>query len=289
MKKKKMTQLFLFLIAGQIFFVFACRQDSSNKGVFDGIFPRSKKQSEISSQPIYSDSELKELGKEVKKVEEAVDKIIAKILYKKQLFRRIGDRCLELGLYHEAYDSYEKALQIDSGDETLHYKSAVVCAAYQKENRGKGDSVLNYRNAEAHYLKAIQIRPQYQEALTGLATLYHFEMSRPLEALELLHAFRSSERPTPQLLMTRAAIYRFLMQYEAQSGAPFAGSSSLLKKINRKRGEDGLPPGRWELFAREDYQNVIDRFGSVEAVELQNLVQTAKRLQQSLNGPQTKD
>lgn len=239
---------------------------------------------------VYTDEQIKELGKDLKEVETAVNKVISKVSHKRQLYRRLGDRYLELGWFRESYDNYRQSLGIKNDDETVHYKAAVVAASYHKQIAPMSDAVVNLERAEYHYLKAIEIRPDYREALAGLATLYHFEMNRPLDALELVNRGIGSEsRSSLQLLMLRGNIYRFLAKVRQEQGRDLEGADRLLSAINRQRSAAGLKSAGWQSLAAEDYQTVVNRFGGAQQAEVKEVVSSAVRLLNSLTSANAAD
>ena len=66
----------------------------------------------------------------------------------------------------------------------LYYLAAVAGARSAKAQPTPAAGAALLRQAERHYRIALEIRPEYQEALFGLAVLLAFELDRPEDALE---------------------------------------------------------------------------------------------------------
>lgn len=295
MKKKVTTvTVSVVLFALFLFFYTGCTEktvaDSSDtqlplaefEEVSDGDWKASSSLVEEDEKIAEYKAEMNEADKEVTK---AVNKIVSKVSRKRQLYRRLGDRFLELGWYKEAYKNYQLSLEVKNDAETIHFKSAVAAASYVKQIAPLEDPVLTLSRAEYHYKKALEIRPDYKEALVGLAVLYHFEWKRHIEALELTTlAIEVRGRATPRSLMLRGNIYRFFRAYRQKTGVDYPGAASILMKINNERQLAGLQPGGWSSLAAEDYQRLIDTFGKVSHPEFIEQVESARAMIRGLSG-----
>ncbi len=213
------------------------------------------------AEKVHSETELQEIGSELNKLENAVKKIVSNVNNQRQLYRRLGDKYLELGWVKEAYEAYSNALDINPSDETIHYKAAVVAASYAKQIFPATDLVLNYEAAEFHYAQALKIRPDYQEAVLGIGVLYHFELNRSAEAYEYVNgALEKKNIITPQLLMLRANI---ALHFDAI-------------------GYVGNVNENWMQLALSDYDKVIELYGKLNDVEIEEVVGAAIRMREGL-------
>ena len=257
---------------------------------------KAKKESELVVKNGSIEDVIDNLNTKDKEIDKAIGKIVNKVNNQKKLYSQLGDSYLILKWYKKAYLSYRKAIGINPGIEVLHYKAAVSAANFHKSIAPLTDTFVNNSAAVAHYKKAIELRADYKEALMGLALLYHFEMGMSLDALELVNkgllivSSESEEKvkkagiPTPQLLMLRGNIYRFLSDYKMKTGQSYPNSTELKSRLDGYRESTGKSPGEWKDFAIDDYSSVIENFGNLDQPDILDQVKSAIRLKSKLSG-----
>lgn len=264
MKKKEIGQL--FLVVWLLFSGLGCQKEKTSQRLNEGA-GESFQAIEI---PADQKKAIDEIQGNLKKIEKAVNEIVVKTSNQRQLYIRLGDRYRELGWLKEAYKAYSKAIEIKPEDEVAHYKAAVCAAAFTKRTLPLEDKEIDFEKAVAHYKKAIEIRPDYKEALSALALLYHFELKQSVEAMELvLKGIGQDNRPTPQLFLLRTNIALYFEKYKKTNGVDYPQSKALLARCNQSS---------WAEVARGDLQLVVDRFNGVKDPEIQQMVATALRM-----------
>ena len=126
-------------------------------------------------------------------VSQTLDRMMRVATFQKML----ANELMQQELYGPALDALTSAIAIQTDNPVLYYLAAVAGAlllslaamgilgarsAKAQPTPAAGAALL--RQAERHYRIALEIRPEYQEALFGLAVLLAFELDRPEDALE---------------------------------------------------------------------------------------------------------
>ena len=89
-------------------------------------------------------------------------------------------------LYGPALETIEEAILIEPRNQVLH-QLAGVCAAYLAKAQARDEMRVHYLiMAERFYTASLEIDPNYRDGLYALGTLYHFEMGRHLDAINVL-------------------------------------------------------------------------------------------------------
>ncbi|MBN1648583.1 MAG: hypothetical protein JW874_11180 [Spirochaetales bacterium] len=133
-----------------------------------------------------SEEKIEKLKEEIEKQQQIVD---AKVQAGMQIsihFKMLTLEYIFLNMYGPALTSVVKAIEIDPTNYKLLYLAG-VCSA----QLGKATGPINRRNeyfldAEYYYLRALDLREDYEDALYGLGVLYGFEMERYFSAKEYL-------------------------------------------------------------------------------------------------------
>jgi tetratricopeptide (TPR) repeat protein len=120
-------------------------------------------------------------------------------------------------IYGEALRHLEKALEVFPDNELLHYYAGLCAAKMGKAMIGaaRDDERSSwFRLAEEYYSRAIDLYPDFTQALYGLSILLVYELARPAEAEPLLAKLTMIERQNTDALFLLASVYYQLGQYE---------------------------------------------------------------------------
>ncbi len=156
-----------------------------------------------------SDKRIAEIKSAIKSYQEEVDK---KVKASEQLgiyYKMLAVRYMDGGMYEQAYESLQKAIEIYPENPILFYLSGVSAARVAKS---RIEAVLRQEwldRSEAFYLHALELDPVYIQALYGLAVLLVFELNRPEEAEPyLLRILTREKQNTDAMFLLANAYYR---------------------------------------------------------------------------------
>jgi len=131
---------------------------------------------------------------------------------------------IDRGVYREALVHLERATAIFPDNEILYYYSGLCSAKMGKAHVEPAESAERsdwYERAEADYRQALELEPEYADALYALSILLVYETGRPSEAITLLERLAAVEtRNTDALFLLARAYYetgryeRAVSQYE---------------------------------------------------------------------------
>ncbi|MDR0551845.1 MAG: tetratricopeptide repeat protein [Spirochaetaceae bacterium] len=127
----------------------------------------------------------------------------------------LGTRFQDKKMYIEALKALEQAINYTPADETLHYLSGINAAYSAKSmhdyrpNGESGREAASYlARSEAAYLRAIELEPEYTQAIYGLANLYVFELNKPEEGkYQLLRYMESRPGDADAMFLLSRACY----------------------------------------------------------------------------------
>jgi len=169
----------------------SCGDDTG--GMLESLFDidaRASKNAPPSTIEEYKDG-IKRYGDEVEKTALAMEKIGT-------YWRMLAVKCLEKGLYGDAYDAALKGLRHYPDSSGLYYVAGLSAAFLSKtasaEVGGGGASRTAWLAAsEGAYQQSLKIDPENSKALYGIAVLYTFELERHEEALGPLEAILAKD------------------------------------------------------------------------------------------------
>jgi tetratricopeptide (TPR) repeat protein len=132
-----------------------------------------------------------------------------------QYLKLLAHEYIRQEMYGLALEALEEAIAIEPQNQVLH-QLAGVSAAYVAKAQGRAaDREEYYAISERHYLRAVELAPNYEEAHYGLAVLYLLELNEPLKALPYIdHVLELSSNDTSALFL-RANAEVSLGNYDA--------------------------------------------------------------------------
>ncbi len=136
-------------------------------------------------QPGPSDARIEELRREIGRYRGIVDK---KVEASEQLgiyYKMLAVAYMRREMYQQAYESLKEAMAYHTNNSVLFYYAG-VCAAQVSAAQSESEKGLWLDRAESHYRRALEIDPDYAEAMYGLAVLDTFELDKPADAERLV-------------------------------------------------------------------------------------------------------
>jgi len=126
---------------------------------------------------------VRELEQQIKAYQDEVDSVVRK-LSEVAVFRKLlAEEFLDQEMYGPALENLRAAMELQPANAVLFYLAGVSSAQTGKafiENQQRREEYL--RQAEAYYLRALELDSGYRECLYALSVLYVFELADPGEA-----------------------------------------------------------------------------------------------------------
>lgn len=127
-----------------------------------------------------------ELKEAIEEYESVVNTKVRAALRQATYLKLLAQEYMRTELYGPALDALEEAVRLEPRNQVLHQLMG-VCAGFIAKAQPREENRARYLTiAESAYLASIEIEPGYIDGLYGLATLYHFELNRHLDAIVLL-------------------------------------------------------------------------------------------------------
>ena len=133
-----------------------------------------------------SSERVRELRKTIAEYGQVVNQKVQAAMRQAGYLKLLAEEYLRYELYGPALEALEEALLIEPRNAVLH-QLAGVCAGYLGKAQARpADRAELFGVAERYYLQSLEIDPDYVDGLYALATLYHFELGRHLDAVTVL-------------------------------------------------------------------------------------------------------
>ena len=127
-----------------------------------------------------------ELQETIAQYEQVVNQKVEAAIRQASYLKLLAQAYMRQELYGPALDALEEALVIEPRNTVLH-QLAGVCAGYVAKAQARPERRAElFELAAQYYKQSLEIDPDYVDGLYALATLYHFELGRHLEAVSLL-------------------------------------------------------------------------------------------------------
>jgi tetratricopeptide (TPR) repeat protein len=131
--------------------------------------------------PAPSEARIEELRREIDRYRSIVEK---KVEASQQLgiyYKMLAVAYMRREMYEQAYESLEQAMTYHPKNSVLLYYAG-VCAAQVSRVRPESERGLWLDRAESYYRRALELDPDYAEAMYGLAVLDTFERDKLVDA-----------------------------------------------------------------------------------------------------------
>jgi tetratricopeptide (TPR) repeat protein len=141
-------------------------------------------------------------------------------------YEKLGAGYLQNGDWTPAIHSFEKAVEYGRSGARVHYNLGIAYA-----NRARSlDSAADIKSAEAHYRRALEIRPGMADAAYGLAILTYYLKKDPAGGIAMARSIAATD---PKYYQARFALGRFY--YEKGDPASALGVyENLYEDLNRE-------------------------------------------------------
>lgn len=155
-----------------------------------------------------SEDRIAEIEREIERYREIVEEKVQATgelgVYYKMLARAYTSR----QMFGPALDALEEAIRIETDNPVLFSRAAVAAGHLGKAAGEREDALEQFEIAERYYRRALELDPDYVDALYGLAVLYTFELDRSADALPLLDRATAvaPERARPFMLKGRVLL-----------------------------------------------------------------------------------
>lgn len=149
---------------------------------------------------------VRELEKLIEDYQEIVNQKIQAGVRQAGYLKLLSQEYVRQELFGLALETLEEAIFLEPQNQVLH-QLAGVSAAYVAKAQGTQASRDSYLEiAERHYIRSVELDPNYLDALYSLAILYVFEMDEPYNALTYLDALlaRSTKHIPALFVFARA-------------------------------------------------------------------------------------
>ncbi|MCG8479345.1 MAG: hypothetical protein MI724_09645 [Spirochaetales bacterium] len=155
-----------------------------------------------------SEERIEELRADIERYREEIRETTVRLGRVATFQRLLARELMEAEMYGPALEALEAAMEIQTDNANLYYLAGVATARSARARAIAGDEAAYYERAERLYRAAIDIRPDYREALYGLTVLLTFELDRPEEALSYARRLAEveSREPSVQFLFANVLV-----------------------------------------------------------------------------------
>lgn len=131
-----------------------------------------------------SEDRIAELRADIERYQSEVSATVDQMIRVATFQKMLANELMQQELYGPALDALTAAITIQTDNPVLYYLAGVASARSAKAQAAPSDGQALLQQAERYYRTALEIRPDYEEALFGLTVLLAFELDRAQEALE---------------------------------------------------------------------------------------------------------
>ncbi len=131
------------------------------------------------------DSErVEELDRHIRRYADEVEQIVKETGKLGIYYRMLALDYLDQEMYGPAEEYFLRALEIYPNNHVLHYYTGLTQAQLSGAQPGGAERNAKLEEAAYHQERAIELKPDYFDALYALSVLYIFELDMPLSAEE---------------------------------------------------------------------------------------------------------
>ena len=210
-----------------VFFIFLAGCSRENKALLDDLLiveGGTYSGSEVSEKTI---SELREAIKLLKgEVERSIEAGVRLVIY----YKMVAQKFMEQELYGLAADFYSKVLEIHPTNKIVAYRLGVCTAQVARAEPEAKIQKAGFERALAHHLYALELDPNFADALYAVSVLYIFELDAIANAEAYLERLISVEPNHTGGMFLLARVYAHFGRIE--------DAVSLYDEIIRESGND---------------------------------------------------
>jgi tetratricopeptide (TPR) repeat protein len=160
-----------------------------------------------------------ELRRQIDNYREIVDEKVQATGQLGVYYKMLARAYMTRRMYGPALDALEDAIRIETVNPVVFYRAGVAAGQLGNAAGGESEARRHFETAERYYERAIELDPEYVDALYGLAVLYTFELDRPAEALDLLERATTVEPGRARPFMLKGRVLLELGRPEAAAEA----------------------------------------------------------------------
>jgi tetratricopeptide (TPR) repeat protein len=134
-------------------------------------------------------------------------------------YKMLGRAYMDRKMYGLALESFEEAIRIETDNPVAFYFAGAAAGHMAKAAGTEEEALAAYEKAERYYRRAVELDPDYYDALYGLAVLYAFELDRPEEALSLLERANEAKPARARAYMLKGRVLLELGRPEEAAAA----------------------------------------------------------------------
>lgn len=158
---------------------------------------------------------IQELRSEIRRYRDQVEEVTTAMSRVASFQKMLANELMQQNMWEPALEALQQAMELQTGNPVLYYLAAVASGYSARAHIIDGRREEYLQQAEQLYRAAIEINPQYREALYGLAVLLAFELDRPGEALEYARRVATIETRDPAIRFLLANVLVRNEQYQA--------------------------------------------------------------------------
>jgi tetratricopeptide (TPR) repeat protein len=166
-----------------------------------------------------SEERIAELKEQIERNREIVEEKVQAAGELGVYYKMLASAYVNRRMFGPALDALEQAIRIETDNPVVFYRAGAA-AGHLGNAAGSGAEAMRYfETAERYYRRAIELDPEYVDALYGLAVLYTFELERPEDALPLLERATTVEPNRARPFMLKGRVLLELERPEAAAEA----------------------------------------------------------------------
>jgi tetratricopeptide (TPR) repeat protein len=155
-----------------------------------------------------SDERIQELQQSIDRFRERVNEKVEAAGQLGEYYKMLANAYIDRRMYGLALDTLQNAIEIEPENQRLFYLAGVSAGRMGKALVGSPEEQEQmFSRAESYYQRAIDLQPDYFDALYGLGVLYAFEMDRPEDAIPLLERVTQQQQGNARALSVLARAY----------------------------------------------------------------------------------
>lgn len=133
-----------------------------------------------------SPERIRELKDAIAEYGDVVSAKVEAALKQASYLKLLAQEYMRAQLYGPALEALEEAIYIEPRNQVLHQLAGVSASFVAKATVNAAERARYFAMAESYYRSSIEIDPGYQDGLYALGNLYHFELGRHLDAIDVL-------------------------------------------------------------------------------------------------------
>lgn len=164
-------------------------------------------------QPAYegqevSEERINELKRSIERFRERVNEKVEAAGQLGEYYKMLASAYIDRKMYGLALETLQEAVRIEPENPRLFYLAGVAAGRTAKALVGSPEEQEQmFREAEAFYQRAVDLSPNYIDALYGLSVLYVFELDQAVDAVPLLEKIVERQKQDARALSLLARAY----------------------------------------------------------------------------------